>query len=82
VKPICIINKARDDGVAVASDGPYANHLHLAPERQLCQHLIARFFIGRMPFLARYSSDNYVKALADAQFQNIERIKAPASNVL
>jgi len=24
---------ARDDGVAVASAGPYANHLHLAPER-------------------------------------------------
>jgi len=22
---------ARDDGVAVASTGPYANHLHLAP---------------------------------------------------
>jgi len=26
-------NKARDDEVAVASAGPYANHLHLAPER-------------------------------------------------
>jgi len=25
-------NKARDDGVAVASAGPHANHLHLAPE--------------------------------------------------
>jgi len=24
--------EARDDGVAVASAGPYANHLHLAPE--------------------------------------------------
>jgi len=24
---------ARDDGVAVASGGPYANHLHLAPIR-------------------------------------------------
>jgi len=23
-------NEVRDDGVAVASDGPYANHLHLA----------------------------------------------------
>jgi len=23
---------ARDDAVAVASDGPYANHLHLAPD--------------------------------------------------
>jgi len=26
-------NKARDDGVAVASAGPYANHLHLAPDK-------------------------------------------------
>jgi len=24
---------ARDDGVAVASAGPYANHLHLTPDR-------------------------------------------------
>jgi len=24
---------ARDDGVAVAPAGPYANHLHLAPDR-------------------------------------------------
>jgi len=26
-------NEARDDGVAVASAGPYANHLHLAADR-------------------------------------------------
>jgi len=26
-------NEARDDGVAVASAGPYANHLHLVPDR-------------------------------------------------
>ena len=26
-------NKARDDRVAVASAGPYANYLHLAPDR-------------------------------------------------
>jgi len=26
-------NEARDDGVAVASAGPYANHLHFAAER-------------------------------------------------
>jgi len=33
--------------VAVASDGPYANHLHLTH----CQHLITQFFTGRMLFL-------------------------------
>jgi len=26
-------SEARDDGVTVASAGPYANHLHLAPDR-------------------------------------------------
>jgi len=26
-------NEARDDVVAVASAGPYASHLHLAPDR-------------------------------------------------
>jgi len=26
-------NEAGDDGVAVASAGPYANHVHLAPDR-------------------------------------------------
>jgi len=26
-------NEARDDVVAVTSAGPYANHLHLAPDR-------------------------------------------------
>jgi len=26
-------NEARDDGVVVASAGPYVNHLHLAPDR-------------------------------------------------
>ena len=32
VKPFSILNEARDDGVAVASAGPYADHLHLAPD--------------------------------------------------
>jgi len=26
-------NEARDDGVAAASARPYANHLHLTPDR-------------------------------------------------
>jgi len=32
-KTILDCNEARDDGVAVASAGPYANHLHLTPDR-------------------------------------------------
>ena len=40
-----------DDGVAVASARPHANHFHLTPDRQPCQHLITQFFTGRMLFL-------------------------------
>jgi len=36
--------------VAVASAEPYAS-LHLAPDRQPCQHSTTQFFTGRMPFL-------------------------------
>jgi len=32
-KTIQDFNEARDDGVTMASAGPLANHLHLAPER-------------------------------------------------
>jgi len=32
-KTILNFNEAADDGVAVASAGPYTNHLHLAPDR-------------------------------------------------
>jgi len=32
-KPFLDFTAARDDVVAVASSGPYANHLHLAPYR-------------------------------------------------
>jgi len=38
-------------GVAVASAGPHANHLHLTPDRQPHQqHLITQFFTGRLLF--------------------------------
>jgi len=41
---------ARDDGVAVASAGPYANHLHLAPDRQPHQYLTTHFLqSGALP---------------------------------
>ena len=36
----------RDDGVAVASAGQYANHLLLAPDRQPHQHLITQVCHG------------------------------------
>ena len=31
-------------GDAVASAGPYANNMHLTPDRQPHQHLISQFF--------------------------------------
>jgi len=37
--------------VAVASAGPYANHVHLTPDRWPRQHLITQFLTGRMLFL-------------------------------
>jgi len=43
--------EARHDGVAVASAGPYANHLHHTPDRQPHQYPITQFFTGRMLFL-------------------------------
>jgi len=40
---------ASDDGVTVALAGPYANHLHLAPERQPRQYLITQFLQNECP---------------------------------
>jgi len=39
-------NEAMDDGVAV---GPYANHLHLAPDRQPCQYSTTQFLQAGCP---------------------------------
>ena len=35
----------------MASAGPYADHLHLAADRLLCQHLVTQFFTGWLFFL-------------------------------
>ena len=42
---------SRDDGVAVASAGPYASHLHLNRDRWQCQHLITQVFIDQTVLL-------------------------------
>jgi len=54
------LNQARDDEVAVALAGPYANHLHLAPVRHPRQHLISIFVQARC---SSWRSTNSVKAL-------------------
>jgi len=53
-------NEAGDDGVTLASAGPYTNHLHLTPDRLPQQHLISHFLRGRMFFLTPIQQ--YVKA--------------------
>jgi len=38
----------QDGGVTMPSPGPYADHLHLAPDRQPRQHLITQFLGHRL----------------------------------
>jgi len=38
---------ARDDGVAMASAGPYPNQLHFSPDRWPCQYLTTQFLQAR-----------------------------------
>ena len=56
--------EARDDGVAVLSVEPYANHLHLAPDRQPRQHLITPYFLqAGCPFCRPTNSVKALKAI-------------------
>ena len=50
VKTNLDFTEAREERVAVTSAAPYAS-LHLAPDRQPCQHTTTQFFTGQMPFL-------------------------------
>jgi len=54
--------KQRDDGVAVASAGPYANHFHLAPDRQPCQYLTIQFLQAGCPSRRPTNSIKALKA--------------------
>jgi len=45
------INEARDDGMAVVSAGPYANHLHLLQTDNNASTHHSNFVTGRMLFL-------------------------------
>jgi len=53
---------ARDGGVEVASAGPYANHLHLAPDRYPHQYLTTQFLQARCPSCHPTISINALKA--------------------
>ena len=60
-KPFWILLQ-REDEVAVTSAGPYANHLHLAPDRQLCQYLTAQFLQAGCPSCHPINSVKALKA--------------------
>jgi len=64
---ICIIildfTGARDDEVAVASAGPFANHLHLAPDRSTRQYLTTQFLQARCPSCCPTDSIKALKAV-------------------
>ena len=53
-EPFWILTKQEMMGVAVASAGPYENHLHLAADRQPL-----KFFTGHMPRNCQINHDYY-----------------------
>jgi len=50
-KPFWILLEQEIYGVVVASAGPYANHLHVAPDRYPCEYLTTQVSARRMFFL-------------------------------
>ena len=48
--------------MAVASAGPYANHLHLAPDRKPCQYLTTQFLQAGCPSCRPTNSVKALKA--------------------
>jgi len=62
--------------VAVASAGPYANHLHLAPDRQPRQYLTTQFLQARCPSC---HPTNRIKAL---KASNQQRITTKLFNIM
>ena len=77
-------NEARDDRVAVASSGAYANHLHLAPDRQPRQYLPTHFLQARCPSCHPTNSIKVPKALRESwypvYFTKMQKIHASSTN--
>jgi len=65
-------NEARDDGVAVASAGPHAKYVHLAPDRQPRQHLITQSFTGWMLFLTSNQQCRCTEGIWKAVIQKLK----------
>ena len=65
VEPFWILMKQEMMGwlMAVASAGPYANHLHLTQDRQPCQHIITQVFTDQRLFLPPNQQCQALKAI-------------------
>jgi len=61
-RTILDFTEARDDGMAMASARPYANHLHLAPDRSPCQYLTTQFLYAGCPSCCPTNSVKALKA--------------------
>ena len=70
---------ARDDGVAVASAGPYAHHLHLTPDRQPRQYLTTHFLQAGCPSCR---PTNSVKALKASSSRTAIKVDEKSSKLL
>jgi len=66
--------------VAVASAGPYAS-LHLAPDRQPCQHTTAQFFTGWMPFLPPNQQSKSTDGTEQQYNEKNHNINCPEQNL-
>jgi len=65
-------------GLALALAGPYANHLHLTPDRQPCQYPTTQFFTGRMPFLPpnqQRQSTEAIRTVSTAYCNDAENVR-------
>ena len=60
---VCVcVTAARNDAVAVASAGSYANHLYLAPDRKPCQYHTTQFLQATCPSCRQTNSVKALKA--------------------
>jgi len=68
-KPFWILLEREMMGVAVASAGPYANHLHIAADRQPRQYLTTQFLQAGCPFCHPTNSVKALKSRVPGIFQ-------------
>jgi len=77
-------NEARDNWVAEASAGPYANHLHLVADKLPLQDFVTQFFTGWVLFLIPnqqcQSTEGKPLDLVKSTFEVIYHVQASTRN--